>query len=393
MNSRYRIKGTENDNMISLGENIRKARKKMGITQEELATQLGVTSQAVSRWESGAGMPDVSMIVPIARVLSVSADMLFGIDHVDNDEMIYAEIIESFVTIENEAEFPRVAALKECEYMIEKVDSDPANYIYATCLVERTANLSRYVDFENFATEVWQEIKKKAIRSGMQVIRFCNKTEWLERTHFALAWIYIHEKDYTSAREHISLLPSISNNRLQESILAQIAGIEFGVEEMKGVLNSNLQNYTRVINKEILYATETLSWSADAKEAVEFGLWGIEIMKVLCQKKEMLSSCRGFFRDIYKYIISADLKANDYESAAKHWSDLKDGMQEHISYYQSVFENEEEMKKFSDRQLEYMRDYTPEFVQRKRQDVLARLKEWHGEEKCKELEKLIKDNM
>ena len=55
--------------MVTLGDNIRKARKKMGLTQEELASVIGVTSQAVSRWESGAGMPDISMLIPLAKAL------------------------------------------------------------------------------------------------------------------------------------------------------------------------------------------------------------------------------------------------------------------------------------------------------------------------------------
>ena len=45
--------------MISLGNNIKYARKKLGLTQEELAGQLGVTPQAVSKWEKGTGMPDI----------------------------------------------------------------------------------------------------------------------------------------------------------------------------------------------------------------------------------------------------------------------------------------------------------------------------------------------
>ena len=39
--------------MISLGKNIKYARKKLGLTQEELAAQIGVTPQAVSKWEKG----------------------------------------------------------------------------------------------------------------------------------------------------------------------------------------------------------------------------------------------------------------------------------------------------------------------------------------------------
>ena len=47
-----------------LGANIRYFRKNKGFTQEELAGILGVTPQAVSRWESEAGPPDISMILP-----------------------------------------------------------------------------------------------------------------------------------------------------------------------------------------------------------------------------------------------------------------------------------------------------------------------------------------
>ena len=62
----------------SLGANIRIFRKNKGFTQEELAGMLGVTPQAVSRWESEAGLPDVSMIVPIARTLGITTDALLG---------------------------------------------------------------------------------------------------------------------------------------------------------------------------------------------------------------------------------------------------------------------------------------------------------------------------
>ena len=62
----------------NIGAVIRKLRKERDITQEELAELLGVTSQAVSKWESGAGLPDISQLVPLANVFEVSMDMLFG---------------------------------------------------------------------------------------------------------------------------------------------------------------------------------------------------------------------------------------------------------------------------------------------------------------------------
>lgn len=63
-----------------VGQTIRRLRKERGLTQEELAEQLGVTAQAVSKWENETGMPDISQIVPLAGVFGVSTDVIFGLD-------------------------------------------------------------------------------------------------------------------------------------------------------------------------------------------------------------------------------------------------------------------------------------------------------------------------
>lgn len=63
-----------------VGQTIRRLRKERGLTQEELAEQLNVTAQAVSKWENETGMPDISQIVPLASVFGVSTDVIFGLD-------------------------------------------------------------------------------------------------------------------------------------------------------------------------------------------------------------------------------------------------------------------------------------------------------------------------
>lgn len=63
---------------LELGNNIRKLRHRDKRTQESLADALGVTSQAVSRWESGGSCPDMNLIPSIANYFGVSIDELFG---------------------------------------------------------------------------------------------------------------------------------------------------------------------------------------------------------------------------------------------------------------------------------------------------------------------------
>lgn len=366
--------------MVNIGDNIRTARKRKGFTQEELAIQIGVTSQAVSRWESGSGMPDISMIVPIAQVLSVSTDILFGLDSEENDTQLLEKITGKYQNIELRFSDPGIAALEKCKYLENELDKNLGNFVIAACLVERTAELSRYADFEKFECD-WDARKNKAISVGMQVIRFCRQKEWVERTHFALAWIYIHEKDFVSAREHIEHLPSVKENRLQESILAQVASFEQGVEGMKQVLRGNLQNMARVLNKEILYAVEDMAWNDTPDNAIEFAEWGLQLMSQFCKKKELIPYCRGFYRDIYKYMLHADLRMENYKSAKKHWRELCEGMQTHYQYYQEVLSDENLMGQFVERQLHYMRAYTEEFIADKQNAIKNRLREWHGEDK------------
>jgi flagellar biosynthesis component FlhA len=62
-----------------LGKVICQYRQIRKMTQEEFSSRLGVTPQAVSKWERGNGLPDVSLIQGICNILGISANVLFGI--------------------------------------------------------------------------------------------------------------------------------------------------------------------------------------------------------------------------------------------------------------------------------------------------------------------------
>ena len=61
---------------MSMGSKLAQARRKNNLTQEQLAEQLGVTRQAVSRWESDTAYPETDKIVRMSQLLGVSCDWL-----------------------------------------------------------------------------------------------------------------------------------------------------------------------------------------------------------------------------------------------------------------------------------------------------------------------------
>lgn len=60
----------------TIGNRIAKFRKAKGMTQEELANLMGVSSQAVSKWENDASCPDISLLPQLSRVLGITTDEL-----------------------------------------------------------------------------------------------------------------------------------------------------------------------------------------------------------------------------------------------------------------------------------------------------------------------------
>ena len=74
---------------IAIGENLKRLRKRRNITQEELATRLGVSFQAVSKWERGDTYPDITMLPALANFFSVTIDELIGMEDINQRENIW----------------------------------------------------------------------------------------------------------------------------------------------------------------------------------------------------------------------------------------------------------------------------------------------------------------
>lgn len=90
--------------MLYLTENLKKYRIAKNLTQEDVAENLGITSQSVSRWERGECFPDIAFLPSIANLYETSVDMLLGMDEIRADKT-YREIHRRATELQRKGEY------------------------------------------------------------------------------------------------------------------------------------------------------------------------------------------------------------------------------------------------------------------------------------------------
>ena len=149
--------------MKTIGEKIREYRRKADMTQEKLASAMNVTFQTVSKWETGVASPDLSLIVPLARLFHVSTDELLGVNETEPDKR-YAELEESYRRTYHTEDFAKRQSI--CETAVREY---PGDMRWLSNLAWVISNRSHgYEDQEQRDGE-----REKAIRLFDSVIRNC----------------------------------------------------------------------------------------------------------------------------------------------------------------------------------------------------------------------------
>lgn len=123
---------------MTFGANIKELRQKNNMTQEKLAELLNISPQAVSRWETGAAMPDISLLLPLANLFNVTTDYLLGMDTYQKD-LRKAEFDEAFFEY-----WKHDDKEKNYEIAVQAVAEYPGNMEY----MEWLASAEFYVAFE-----------------------------------------------------------------------------------------------------------------------------------------------------------------------------------------------------------------------------------------------------
>lgn len=106
---------------LNLNENIRTYRKRLSMTQEQLAERLGVSFQSVSRWENGTTVPDIGLIVEMARLFGCTVDALLGCGEPEKKltRQELRDVLDDALRKEDADGTARLLRTIRCEYLQE----------------------------------------------------------------------------------------------------------------------------------------------------------------------------------------------------------------------------------------------------------------------------------
>ena len=129
---------------MAIGDVIKKYRKNKGMTQEEMAACLGITTPAVNKWERGNTLPDITLLAPIARLLDITTDELLSFKDELTDEEInqYLSIVQkdlkdkSFheVFISVKEKIHNIRMVREVSALKERTNSQPSGRFTVPCV-------------------------------------------------------------------------------------------------------------------------------------------------------------------------------------------------------------------------------------------------------------------
>ena len=190
----------------TMGQIIRQLRLERGMTQEELAEILGVTFQAVSKWENDTGMPDISQVVPLAHVFGVSTDMLFGVSYKNSRD----EVMKIFKKAQGCLSRPLNLKdlLKKYRILQEGLKQYPNDSFLLMQCLETGLSLSYQENDDLYDAENGQTIYQECIRYANLLISYSRNSNDIMRAHMIMVMLHSAYGNFKEAHQHIEQFPA-----------------------------------------------------------------------------------------------------------------------------------------------------------------------------------------
>ncbi len=193
---------------IKIGEKIRLLRKKSDVTQDKLADHLGVTPQAVSRWESGVCYPDMNVLPLIADYFSVSMDELLCYSGVQKDARVraYREEVEHLLDLDRVTE-----ALDLLRRAMADIPSDHSLQLDTAGVLSLYADLIAESNKGERGEAAIRAALSEAVSLCRHILEDCTDDRLRDETKKTLCDIYAHQLgDNAQALEIAEQLHSLS---------------------------------------------------------------------------------------------------------------------------------------------------------------------------------------
>ena len=188
--------------MNQIGQRIKQLRRQQGLTQERLADHLGVTDKAVSKWECGLTAPDLALIMPLARILHVSADELLGGKKEENDakRLKYDERYTNYLKYDTRENY---------QIALQAVKDYPNDYKYLAFLAQTEMFVAYCSEFkEDPASRYSPEMLERAIKHNDIVIEECEDANIRGNAIWNAMVCCKNMRDYDRAKGYAEMLPS-----------------------------------------------------------------------------------------------------------------------------------------------------------------------------------------
>ncbi len=192
---------------LMIGDKLKKLRRDRDLTQEEVATHLGISFQAISKWERGDGYPDITMLPTLANYFGVSIDELIGMDEISAANKL-DEINQKWQKNRESGKHK-----ENVELMRNALKTYPNNSLL---LIQLSASLERLDGTENEK----RKFLKESIMIHEQILRYCDDSEVRGAALSNISDAYYRYGDYEKALEYAYKLPNLYKTR--ETALVRI---------------------------------------------------------------------------------------------------------------------------------------------------------------------------
>jgi len=257
---------------LLVGENIKRKRLELNLTQEEVATHLGISFQAISKWERGEGYPDIEMLPVLGNYFGVSVDELLGVSE-DKREEKYGEINEEW-GYNNINNFHR----ENVSLMHNALKIFPND---ALLLVQLSTSLEKL--------DGTQEEKDKYLRESIavqeQIIKYCEDCEVRGATLYNICFAYWKIGEHERALEQAKKLPNLYKSR-ENALVYFLQG-----EEKQKTAREALKPLAWAVSHHLTALSETENNPEHLKKA-------IQIIDILFNEHK-----DDFVQDIYNNLV------------------------------------------------------------------------------------------